>query len=370
MRPTTDTLVALPATPKFASSTGFHAELKARVDEYFARSARSPRGGWRLWFKSAVITVWAVASYVLLVFVASTWWAAALAALSLGLSIAAIGFNIQHDGNHGAFSERRWVNRLTGLSLDAVGASSYIWFFKHNVFHHTYTNIAGADDDITLGVLGRLSPAQSRVWFHRFQHYYLWALYAFLVIKWHLFDDFAHLAKGHVGGGRFPRPRGWDLVLFCTGKVFFFGVAFVIPMLRHPWWLVIAEYIAIMMMVGVLLSVVFQLAHSVSEAAHPVLPGDSRTVPVEWAVHEVQTTVDFARQNRLLTWFVGGLNYQVEHHLFPRVAHVHYPAISRIVEDVSGRFGVRYVAHRSLAGALASHFRFLRAMGRPTGDPA
>ena len=352
--------------PKFPSSTGFHAELKARVEEYFHRQKRSPHGGPRLYLKTGVIACWAVAAYILLVFVAATWWQALLCAFALGLAIAAIGFNIQHDGNHGAFSRRPWVNRLMGLSLDAVGASSYVWFYKHNVAHHTYTNLAGADEDISLGVLGRLSPAQRRLWIHRFQHYYLWTLYTMLVIKWHFFDDFRDVFMGRVGGQKLPRPRGWDLAIFLGGKLYLLTVAFVIPMLFHRWWIVLIVYAATLMMVGLLLAVIFQLAHSVEEAAHPVLADDTANVGVEWAVHEVQTTVNFSRNNPVLTWFVGGLNYQIEHHLFPRISHVHYPAISRIVEDVSKRFGVRYRAHQSFFGALRSHFLFLRAMGRPS----
>lgn len=358
------------ATPKFAKASAFHEELKSRVEDYFARARRSPHGGVRLHMKAWIIGGWVVASYALLVFVAATWWQAALLAAALGLGVAAVGFNVQHDGNHGAFSGRRWVNRAMGLSLDALGASSYVWFFKHNVLHHTYTNVAGADDDISLGVLGRLSPAQRWLWIHRFQHYYMWALYTMLVLKWQLVDDFRNVATGRIGGHRLPRPRGKDFAVFLGGKAFFFTVAFVVPSLVHPVWLVLVVYVAVMMMVGLLLAVVFQLAHSVTEAAHPVAQGVAPRLPVEWAVHEIQTTVDFGRTNPVLTWFVGGLNFQVEHHLFPRVAHVHYPAISRIVEEVSARFGVRYAAHRSFARAVRSHFLFLRDMGRPAGAMA
>jgi linoleoyl-CoA desaturase len=354
----------------FASSSGYYAELKARVEEHFARLGRSPYGGARLLLKAAVVLAWTVLSYALLVFAASTWWQAVLLALSLALAIAAIGFNIQHDGGHGAVSEHRPLNRLMALMLDAVGGSSYVWVFKHNILHHTYTNLAGADDDIDMGALGRMSPAQPWRWFHRFQHLYFWPLYATVALKWQWVDDFRRVAAGRMGTRRFPRPRNTDLVVLFAGKVFFAGWALALPALFHPIWQVVLVYVATMLVVGVVLAVVFQLAHTVAEAAHPAPPEGNTRLTVDWAVHQVQTTVDFARRNRLLSWYIGGLNFQVEHHLFPRVSHIHYPALSRIVEEVSARFGVRYAANRSFLGAIASHFRFLRAMGRPDMLPA
>jgi len=250
------------------------------------------------------------------------------------------------------------------MALDAIGGSSYVWRFKHNILHHSYTNLAGVDDDIELGALGRLSPAHRHLWFHRFQHLYIWPLYTTVALKWQLVDDFVRVARGRIGPQRFPRPRGWDLVGLIGGKTFALSLALLVPALFHPLWIVLVVYLGTMMTIGFLLAVVFQLAHSVREAEHPDLPPDVARIESEWAVHQVRTTVDFARANPVLTWFLGGLNFQVVHHLFPRVSHVHYPALARIVEEVSAKHGVRYVAHRSFLGAVASHFLFLREMGR------
>lgn len=318
-----------------------------------------------MYLDAIIVTVWLLGSYLGLVFLAGAWWQVLLLGASLSCAIAAVGFKIQHDGNHGAFSERRWVNRLTGLGLDAIGGSSYIWRQKHNLLHHGYTNLAGADNDIDLGLLGRLSPAQPYRSWHRYQHIYLWPLYSLLAIKWQWLDDFSKLWLGRIGRQPFPRPKGWDLAGLVFGKAFAFTAALVVPALFHPLQRVLPVYLSIMALTGLLLAVVFQLAHSVGEADHPRIAAGEGRVGHDWAVHQVLTTVDFARKNPLITWFVGGLNFQVEHHLFPRIAHVHYPALSRIVETVCARRGVRYNAHRSFFAALAAHFRFLREMGRP-----
>ena len=265
------------------------------------------------------------------------------------------------------------------LSLDLLGGSSYIWARKHNSIHHGYANITGHDDDIDLGLLARLSPHQRRLKFHRLQHFYLWALYGLLPIKWQFYDDFRAMVTGRIGEHQFAHPKGWDLVTFIGGKAVFFSLALVIPLLLHPVWAVLLFYVAASVVQGVVLSVVFQLAHCVEEAAFPLPRKDTGRMEAAWAVHQVEATVDFARRSRLLSWFIGGLNFQIEHHLFPQICHVHYPALSLLVEQTCKEYGLRYVTHETFLAGAASHFRWLRRMGiagtastpfRPQGTPA
>jgi linoleoyl-CoA desaturase len=348
----------------FAADEGFHEAVKQRVSQHFRHTRVTPRDSRRMYRKSAVMLFWFAASYALLVFAAATWWQTALLSLSLALAMAGIGFSIQHDANHGAYSSRGVVNRLMGMTLDMLGASSYLWRFKHNVSHHTYTNLAGGDDDIDLGPLARLSPALPHRRLHRLQQFYLWPLYGLLIAKWHFVYDFKNAILGRIARSRFPRPRGWSLVGLLGGKALFFGWALVLPALLHPLWIVLLCYAAISFVLSLVLSVVFQLAHCVEEADFPEpSPGDNR-LPDAWAVHQVRTTVDFARDSRLLTWYVGGLNFQIEHHLFPRICHVHYPRIAPIVQRVCAEYGVRYTAHATFHGAVSSHWRWLQRMGR------
>ena len=353
---------------KFPADDPFHRTLKLRVQEYFDRTGLSLRGGWRMGLKTAAILLWFAASYGLLVFGAGAWWQALPLSLSLAFAITGIGFSIQHDANHGAYSEYGAVNRLMGMTLDLLGASSGVWHWKHNVFHHTYTNLAGADADIDLLPFGRLSPAQPRYRFHRFQHYYLWSLYGLLYPKWAFVDDFKDLAQARIAENSFPRLRGWGLVEMIGGKLLFFAWAVAVPLLLHPWWAVLGFFAVTALLVGVTLAVVFQLAHCAEEAEFYQLAPRSGRLPVAWAVHQVQSTVNFAPRNRLLTWYLGGLNFQIEHHLFPKICHVHYPRLSEIVQSVCAEFGVRYSAHQGFFPALASHWRWLRRMGRPAAQ--
>jgi linoleoyl-CoA desaturase len=350
---------------RFESDDGFHAELKRRVREHLRAGGLTERGGLPMYLKSATILVWFGASYALLVFGALTWWQGALASLSLAFAMAGTGFAIQHDANHGAYSSNRTVNRVMGFTLDLLGASSYLWHWKHNILHHSYTNVDGADHDINIQPFARLSPDQPRRRRYRLQHVYIWGLYGFLLPKWHLLDDFQNVYQARIDDNRIPRPRGWRLVELVAGKALFFGWALAVPILFHRWWVVLTFYGATSFFVGSILALVFQLAHCLDEAEFARAPTGSLRLHEGWAEHQVRATVDFARGNRVLTWYLGGLNFQVEHHLFPKLCHLHYPRIAPIVEEVCAQFSVPYMAHAGVVPALSSHWRFLRRMGAP-----
>lgn len=353
--------------PRFAPADDFPAELRRRVDDFFARTGRRPRGNGAMYLKTAVILAAFFASYVVLVFFAANWWHAGLAALILGAAAGLIGFNIQHDGSHLAYSERPWLNKLSAMSLDLIGASSYLWHWKHVASHHIYVNITDHDADVDLGAFARVTPHQPHYFFHRVQHFYLWALYGFMTIRWHLYGDFRDLVTREIGGHSFPRPRGRELAIFIAGKIVFFTLAFVLPLLLHTWWKVLLCYALVASVTGVALSIVFQLAHCVEEADFPLPDTATNRMEDNWMIHQIRTTVDFARHSRLLCWLLGGLNFQVEHHLFPKVCHIHYPEISRIVEETCRDFGIRYNEHKTLWAGLVSHYRWLRRMSQPTG---
>lgn len=357
--------LAADVTPKFGARGEFLTVLRQRVDDYFHTTGRPQRDCPKMYLKTAVIFAWVIATYVGLVFFATTWWQALPLAVSIGLAMSAVGFNIQHDGSHQAYSNRAWINKLMAMTMDLMGASSYAWDRKHNTIHHTYTNITGHDDDIELGILGRLSPHQKRMKFHRLQHLYLWVLYGFMSIKWQIVDDFRDVIRGKISTHRMPRPKGWDLVVFLAGKLTFFTLAFVIPIAMCGVWPVLACYVVAAFVQGVTLSVVFQLAHCVDNADFPMPEPETGRMENTWAVHQIETTVDFARNSRIVSWFTGGLNFQVEHHLFPRICHINYPALSKVVEETCREYGVKYAAHKSFFAGVMSHFRWLRQMGLP-----
>lgn len=355
-----------PGCPRFAPQSALHRDLARRVDAYFAGTGLPRHGGASLRRKTAVVLAWLVASYLGLLLWASSWTAAVPLAVSLGLAVAGVGFTIQHDGGHAAYARGRRGNRLAAWALDLVGASSFVWHQKHVVGHHVATNLDGADDDVDATPFLRLAPTQRHRAHHRAQHVYAWPLLAFLVPKWNLWDDFAAVARGRIGHVRLPRMRPLDVAVFVGGKLLFAAWAFAVPLLAgHSVGSVLGAYAIAMGTAGVCLSIVFQLAHCVEEAEFPAPPASGERLPRPWAEHQLATTVDFAPGNPVLTWYLGGLNYQVEHHLFPAVSHVHYPALSHIVREVCAEHGVRHRRHPTLLAAVRSHAAHLRALSRP-----
>ena len=324
-----------------------------------------------MYLKTGIVFAWCGLSYGGLL-ATSVIWQGIVLSISLGLAMAAIGFNVMHDGNHGAYSRRAWVNDAMARSMDLLGGSAYFWRFKHNIAHHTYTNISGQDDDLVLGKFGRLSPHDPWRRLFRFQHIYVWALYALLAIEWQTTGEFRSLLwKRRIGLTPVPFPRPREHLLFWLGKGVFFGLAFALPLLLHPLGSVLACYAISAVTLGSTLAVVFQLAHCVEEAHFEPPTTGGAVVEKEWAAHQTEATVNFAPHSRLVTWYVGGLNYQIEHHLFPGICHMHYPALAPLVEAVCREHGIRHFTHPTVGSAVRSHMRWLRAMGRaPLAAPS
>lgn len=350
---------------RYSNDKTFQLALHDRVNDYFSEDGHRRRDLGQWYLKAASILALFAGSYFLLVFVATAWWQAVPLAIVLATATAGIGFNIMHDAGHGAVSNHRAVNRAMAHTLDIVGGSSYLWRWKHGVLHHTYSNITDHDMDISLGMLARFTPYQVRLPHQRWQQWYVWILYGLMAIKWQFFDDFRSLALGRIGPHRIPRPRGADLVWLVLCKVSFFVFAFVVPLSLHSLSAVVALYCLYAIVLGVALSIVFQLAHCVEEASFPALAKGAQVMDNSWAAHQVETTVNFSHGNSVLTWLLGGLNYQIEHHLFPDVSHCNYPGLSPLVKQTCSEFGIAYKEHESFWAGLSSHFRWLRHMGSP-----
>ncbi len=347
----------------FAARGAFARELDARVDAYFEGLGEDRRDVPRMYLKSAIIFVWFVTSWAVLVFAAHNAFTAVAAALSLGFAGAASGMSVQHDANHGAYSSRPWVNRFFGCALDVMGVSSFIWKPKHNTFHHTFTNVEGVDYDLDFGSMARLSPEQPLRGYHRYQHVYLWFLYGFLLTKWVFYDD-VQITRSHmVGVHKLAHMKRADWAKFVLAKLTFLSWGFIIPAFFHPIWQVLLFHFIASFTLGVTLGTVFQLAHCNDAADFPAACPKGG-IDCDWTEHQIATTVDFGRNNAFATWFMGGLNFQVEHHLYPKICHVHYPALAKIVIEVCEKYGIRHRCHDTVWAAIVSHVRHTRKLGR------
>lgn len=354
------------ATPKFMNVQGsaFYSELKNRVNKYFDESKKSMTGNFGLYFKAVLFWVSYVAIYVHVVFFYPPVWLGLIECLLMGGLTAAIGFNVMHDGGHGSFSKSKFWNKIAAFSVNALGASGIMWNNKHNIIHHTYTNIDGVDDDIEIKPMLRMCSTQKRYWIHKYQHIYVWFLYTLLLIVWVFGTDYAKYFKKKVGSVPIKKMSTFEHFAFWIAKAGYYFAMIVFPIIKLGFvqWLV--GFAIISMFAGLILSIVFQLAHTVEETSFPVPDGDTNKIENEWALHQLATTANFATKNKLLSWLVGGLNFQIEHHLFPKISHIHYPAISKIIKQTCQEFGVNYIEHRKMRHALVSHASYLKKMGQ------
>ncbi len=342
----------------------FIAEIKAEVAAYFEARGGRTKGDWRMVAKTLTLFVLCFGSYAAILLGGFSPLVMLLLAMTMGVGAAGIGFAVAHDALHGAYAESPWINRLLGYSFDVLGANGYMWKTTHNVLHHTYTNIQGVDGDLEVSPYLRLSPRSPYRPIHRWQAWYALGAYSLATLSWVLAKDYVYFfsRKGCPTGSR--RPPLKHVVFMLGTKVFYYAWSLVVPILvlDLPWWQVTLGWVAMHLTAGVILGVVFQLAHVVEETAFPV-PDPAGTMEQAWLVHEMETTANFARRNRLLTWYVGGLNYQVEHHLFPKVCSIHYPAISEIVRSIAETHGMPYHEHLTLWSAIRSHWRMLKRLG-------
>lgn len=344
---------------RFEGSGEFARLVNQRAQAVLGDEVALRRAYRAVWAKSAFVLVWAVGSYLVLLLLADTPAKAVVASVSLGLAAAAIGFCIMHDANHGGYSPSRRINRLAAHSLDLIGGSSYVWAAKH-LAHHTYTNVADHDPDIDALPFARFEPSQPRRRWHRYQHLYVWALYPFVTVRWQFFTDVSILVRGSVGRSKLRRPRRWELLALLGGKALFLTWAIAIPLALHPAVDVAAGFAVVSAVASLALTVTFQLSHCIEETT-TVRDGDASHP--QWHVHQMETTSDFAPRNSLIRWYVGGLNYQIEHHLFPRAPHTLHPRLADLVRAAALECGVPYHAHPTMRVALRSHIRWLREMG-------
>lgn len=342
----------------------FFSELKVKVEDYFTTTGQKKTGDWRLFHKTLVLVPLALFLYIsLLVFNMPLLAVIGVSAL-LGLTKASIGFNVMHDACHGSYSTKKWVNNLMGLSLNAMGGTAFIWKQKHNVIHHTYTNVDGLDDDIAKSPLIRQCHTQKWVPMHRVQHIYLPLVYAITSFAWTFIMDFTKYFSGKVYRTPLQKMSVKEHFIFWLSKALniFFYIA--LPVMLKGWAFWAVYYVSMHVVLGIMLALVFQLAHVVEETEFEVSSTEPKVIENEWAIHQIKTTANFATDNKLINWYVGGLNFQVEHHLFPRISHVHYPAISKIVQEVCSNHNIAYHNNPTMWGAIASHFRFMKELGK------
>lgn len=345
----------------------FFPTLKKRVDGYFSSKEIKKQGNRRLYIKAFILLATYVGPFVLmLIFPFSNLAQIGLWSV-MGFAMAGVGMSVMHDANHGAFSKNKFVNQAMGFSLNLCGGSVSNWKMQHNVLHHTYTNIAEMDEDIDDKLMMRFCPHSERKAYHRFQFIYVVFFYSILTLYWVTLKDFVQFFqyKKHQASSEDKRGHLEKILLITLLKIAYFFIILYLPIaiIGLPLGTTIAGFLIMHAIAGFILALVFQLAHTVEGTAHP-LPNEVGVIENDWAMHQLITTANFSRKNKFVSWYVGGLNFQVEHHLFPYISHVHYPYIAEIVRETAEEFDVPYLENKTFFGAVSSHFTFLYKLGK------
>lgn len=353
----------------YTSKPEFIQELRAEVDRYFLNTGRSKFGNAELYIKAGFMLGLYLIPYLIII----TGSIASIPALLLlfflmGMGKAGVGMGVMHDANHGSFSSSSRVNKILGSSMYLLGGFPVNWRYQHNVMHHGFTNIDGHDEDIDPGAVMRLSPHKPLLKVHKFQHIYGWLLYGLMTISWVTTKDFDQLKRYKKENVKLSSPLTYSqlMVVLVLAKAMYYFIFLILPMILLPvvWYWVVLSFLLMHFTSGLILTTVFQTAHVVPSSEYP-MPDEQGSLENSWAVHQLYTTTDFSPGSKLIFWLTGGLNYQIEHHLFPNISHVHYPAISKIVKQVSEKYQLPYHVHPGFFKAVKEHARMLKMLGTP-----
>lgn len=349
----------------------FFNELRSQVESYFTTNKISKNGNMLLWSKTAfalIVTplLVVIALNIPAVGLAIPAWASVVLFALIGQMHAFTGFNVMHDACHGAFSSKGWVNKLFGNSMSLMGSHAFIWKFKHNTLHHTWTNVDGLDDDIAKAPILRHCESQPFKPFHKNQHLYMFLLYGISIIFWMFVNDFMKYFNKAVNGQPMPKMTRSEHLIFWITKILYTSVYVIAPIYFLGWGTGFLCYFSMVFSLGIVLSLVFQMAHAVEglhfeDATQYDIP--TERLPNEWAVHQILTTNNFATKSPFATWFMGGLNFQTEHHLFPSISHVHYPAMNAILVPLCEKYNIKYNEMPSFGYAVGSHIRYMKSLG-------
>lgn len=344
----------------------FFSTLKNRVDEYFDNNNLSKHANADMIIKTIVLLSGYIVPFFIILFFQPGLSLSLVLWFIMGVSVAGVGMSVMHDANHGAFSSKRKINDWFGYTLNLLGGSVHNWKLQHNILHHTYTNIADMDDDIDGKKLLRFSPHTNVRSYHKLQFVYAFFFYGIQTLYWVTVKDFVQFFL-YTGNGVNKNSYAKNVItgskILVLKFVYFFTLLGLPVILGIPFLHVFVGFLLMHFAAGIILTVIFQLAHTVEQTSHP-LPDVNGNIENSWAIHQLNTTVNFSRNNKLLSWYVGGLNFQVEHHLFPKICHIHYPQIANIVKQTAEEFNIPYLENKTFIGAVKSHIATLQRFGK------
>lgn len=352
-------------------NSDFYKTLKSRVNAYFKENNIAKTANSAMVFKTFALLALFLTPYGFLYNQSLPMWAYYILWAIMGFGMAGVGLSVMHDANHGAYSRKEWVNTLVSNVMILLGGSARNWRIQHNVLHHTYTNVTDHDEDIDPPLfMLRFSPHSKHYAIHKFQHLYAWFFYGMMTLFWYLTKDyqqaFRYKKKGLIESQGVTFTQHMTRIIFF--KFIYTGIFLFLPIYfgGANWLTNVLGFVLMQFICGLILAMIFQPAHVVPTSTFP-MPNDSGVVEADWAVSQLYNTANFAPKSKLFSWYVGGLNFQVEHHLFPSICHIHYKKIATIVEQTAQEYNLPYYSYNTFFAALSEHTKMLKNLGKP--DP-
>lgn len=340
--------------------------LRERVNNYFTENKVEKHGNAGMVFKTIfMFTLFLVPYILMLLHVFTGPVSFFLLWVLMGFGMAGIGLSVMHDANHSSYSKNPRINKIISYSLNMLGGNTYLWKIQHNQLHHGFTNIEEIDEDIHAPKFLRFSPNSEKYPVQRHQHIYAWFFYGLSTLTWVTTKNFLQFYR-YKNNGLIKESKEFRKEMFIevVWKIiyYFFFLALPIIVLPVSAGLVIAAFFIMHFFLGFALTMVFQPAHVMPSSEYS-MPDDNGNMENSWAIHQMLNTCNYAPKSKLFSWFIGGLNFQIEHHLFPNICHVHYKQLSEIVRRTSIEFGIPYNVQPSFIRAIHTHYQMLKYLG-------
>ncbi len=342
----------------------FQSTLKARVQSYLATKKAGGKATPFMWFKVAFFIVAYLGMLGNLVLVRHSLPVTLLLIAVESMLIVGLAYNVSHDAVHGALSEKRWVNEVFYyLTFNLFGPNAYLWRNRHVVMHHSAVNVPGFDFNIEAAKILRFAPTQEWRPYHRFQHLYAPFAYLVFTFHWVFIKDFKMLFLDRIGNVaeiRHPLARILELVAWKIVHVCIFIVTPTLA-LGVPLWQVLLAYLFFQFLTSFQFVLTFTGSH-LNEGMVFVAASPENQIRHSFLEHAILTSLDFHPTSPVLSFWLGGFNSHVAHHMFPNVCSVHYPELSRIIQRTSAEYGLPY-KQISIDKLFVRHFRYLKQMG-------
>ena len=342
-------------------------EISSKVKNYFKENGLYKQGRFKdIWFTNLLYLVIAYGSFALILnnqFNVFVMW---FLSFTMGLGLSGVGLCIMHEANHGAYNKKKFINYLAGSIINIMGSHRYLWQLRHNGLHHVYTNMFDYDYDMARTFLIRHSRDWERKWYHRYQHIYALLIYFNYTLIWILVYDWIHLVEFY---GKVGTKKNKAIPIHVIISIFFWKMVHLYLMIVLPYmvldlalWQVLIGFVTMHWTLSAIIGVTFQVNHTIEGTVN--IEADAQGVIQEsWAKQMVKTSFNFSTKNKAVTYFLGGLNFQIEHHLFPKMSYSHFFAIKPMVKEVLEKHGYTYNDCGSWLNAILMHLKYLKRLG-------